>query len=540
MSGTLRKFGSKLVGSIPWGTHLCQFYETKQDLIDILVPYFAEGLRSNEFCMWVTSPPLEVEEAKKALKESVPNLDKYIKKGQIEIISYNNWYLLEGKFDSKRVLQGWLDKEKAALEHGFEGLRLTGNTFWIERDLWNSFVDYEEAVNSVIGEHHMIAVCTYCLLSCSGRDVVDVVRNHVGTLIKQGKKWTLVENATRRKLTNGALKLTEHKYSALFDNMQDAFAYHKVLFDEKGKPVDYVFLEANGAFEKFTGLKGEEIIGKKVTEVFPGIEKDPADLIGTYGKVAITGVAKKFETFFGPLNKWYSISAYSPEKGYFVATFEDITDRKKAESQVEGLARFPSENPYAVLRIDSHGKILYSNPASQQLSNFVSTHVGKNSSESWKSHIKEAVSTNKQIEFEESYQNRTFLYKIAPIISEGYVNVYGTEITERKKAEEAVARQAELIDLSPDAIIVRKLDGTITFWSKGAEKLYGWTKEEAIGQDINSLLKTELPQSLEEIQNKLKTEGKWSGEIVHICKDGNRLVVQSYWLGKFGSDGKIC
>ena len=539
MSGTLRKFGSKLVGSIPWGTHLCQFYETKQDLIDILVPYFAEGLRSNEFCMWVTSPPLEVEEARKALQESVPNLNEYIKKGQIEIISYNNWYLLEGKFDSKRVLQGWLDKEKAALEHGFEGLRLTGNTFWIERDLWNSFVDYEEAVNSVIGEHHMIAVCTYCLLSCSGRDVVDVVRNHVGTLIKQGKKWTLVENATRRKLTNGALKLTEHKYSALFANMQDAFAYHKVLFDEKGKPVDYVFLEANGAFEKFTGLKGEEIIGKKVTEVFPGIEKDPADLIGTYGKVAITGVAKKFETFFGPLNKWYSISAYSPEKGYFVATFEDITDRKKAESQVEGLARFPSENPYAVLRIDSHGKILYSNPASQQLSNFVSTHVGKNSSESWKSHIKEAVSTNKQIEFEESYENRTFLYKIAPIISEGYVNVYGTEITEHKKAEEAVRKQAELIDLSPDAIVVRKFDGTITFWSKGAEKLYGWTKEEAVGQDINKLLKPQLPQSLKEIQDALKTKGKWSGEVIHVCKDGNRLVVQSYWLGKFGSDGKI-
>ena len=104
-------------------------------------------------------------------------------------------------------------------------------------------------------EHRMIALCTYCLLSCSGTDVVDVMRNHVGTLIKQGKKWNLVENATRRKLVNGALKLTEHKYSALFANMQDAFAYHNVLFDEKGRPVDYVFLETNEAFEKFTGLK---------------------------------------------------------------------------------------------------------------------------------------------------------------------------------------------------------------------------------------------------------------------------------------------
>ena len=63
----LRKSGIKTLGHVPWGTHLCQFYNTKQDLIDILVPYFAEGLKNNEFCMWVTSPPLDVEEAKTAL-----------------------------------------------------------------------------------------------------------------------------------------------------------------------------------------------------------------------------------------------------------------------------------------------------------------------------------------------------------------------------------------------------------------------------------------------------------------------------------------
>jgi PAS domain S-box-containing protein len=113
------------------------------------------------------------------------------------------------------------------------------------------------------------------------------------------------------------------------------------------------------------------------------------------------------------------------------------------------------------------------------------------------------------------------------------------DITERKKTEEATAKQAELINLSPDAIIVRKLDGTITFWSEGAEKLYGFTKDEAIGQDINKLLNSELPQSPDEIQNRLEKEGKWSGEIIHICKDGNKVVVQSYWLGKFSSDGKM-
>ena len=366
-----RKFGIELVGNIPWGTHLCQFYETKQDLVDILVPYFAEGLRSNEFCMWVTSPPLEVEEAKKALGEVVPDLDSFITKGQIEILSYDDWYLHEGNFDSGRVLQGWVDKEKAALEHGFEGLRLTGNTFWVARDLWTSFVNYEESINSVIGEHRMIAVCTYCLLSCSGTDVLDVVRNHIGTLVKQGKKWTLVENAIRRKLVNGALKLSEHKFSALFENMQDAFAYHRMLFDDKGAPMDYVFLEANEAFEKFTGLKRESIIGKKVTEVFPGFEKDPNDLIGIYGRVAKTGEALKFEMYFEPLKRWYSISAYSPEMGYFVATFEDISGRKNAEKALreseQRWATTLSSIGDAVIATDVDGKITFMNSVAENL-----------------------------------------------------------------------------------------------------------------------------------------------------------------------------
>ena len=151
--------------------------------------------------MWITSPPLEVEEAREALQKAVPDLDEYFKKGQIEITSYNNWYLLDGKFDSNRVLQGWVEKEKAALKHRYKGMRLAGNTFWIEREYWKSFVDYEEAVNSVIEQHRILALCTYCLKNCNGTDVMDAVRNHVGTLIKQDTKWSLIEDAAQRKKT---------------------------------------------------------------------------------------------------------------------------------------------------------------------------------------------------------------------------------------------------------------------------------------------------------------------------------------------------
>ena len=116
------------------------------------------------------------------------------------------------------------------------------------------------------------------------------------------------------------------EFDMFFDRMLDGFAYHRIVVDRAGKPVDYVFLEVNHAFEKMTGLKATQIIGKKVTEVLPGIEKDSARWIDVYGKVALTGEPVQFENFAEPLGKWYKVSAYCPENGYFVALFEDITE----------------------------------------------------------------------------------------------------------------------------------------------------------------------------------------------------------------------
>src|SRR3972149_10278397 len=114
-----RKTGIGIIGDVPWGTHFCQFYQTKQDLIDILVPYFKAGLEDNEFCMWVTAEPLGCEEAVRALRQAIPNLDYYILRKQIEIIPYTEWYILGGSFDQDKTLQGWTDKLNQAIAKGF-------------------------------------------------------------------------------------------------------------------------------------------------------------------------------------------------------------------------------------------------------------------------------------------------------------------------------------------------------------------------------------------------------------------------------------
>ena len=147
----------------------------------------------------------------------------------------------------------------------------------------------------------------------------------------------LIESGLKRPygLLFRELKQSEERYHSLFSNMLNGLAYHKVLLDEKGNPVDYVFLDANDAFERLTGIKKKGLIGKKATDVIPGIEKDPADWINIYGKVASTGEPIHIEQYSIPLGRWYNVHAYSTEKGYFFTLFEDVTDRRTIQDAIK-------------------------------------------------------------------------------------------------------------------------------------------------------------------------------------------------------------
>ena len=198
MRAELRKSGIEIIGDLPWGTHFCQFYQTPQDLIDILVPYFRAGLESNEFCMWVTSEPLNEKEVIRAMRSALPDFDRYLEKGQIEILPYTDWYLRGGVFDSKRVLNAWIEKITQASAKGYQGMRLTGNTFWLERNGWSDFTAYEAEINATIDKYKLIAICTYSLDRCGASEVIDVVMNHQFALIKRGGKWERIESFERK------------------------------------------------------------------------------------------------------------------------------------------------------------------------------------------------------------------------------------------------------------------------------------------------------------------------------------------------------
>jgi signal transduction histidine kinase/PAS domain-containing protein/ActR/RegA family two-component response regulator len=320
-----RKSGIQLIGELPWGSHFCQFYETQADLVEILLPFFRAGLANNECCVVIASEALNPEEAKKALKKGLRQFDRYLNEGQIEIIPHSRWYAM-GDGSGKAVVS-ILDK---AVIKGFDGLRLACHAS--HRAKANDKYGTHAAAD-VIGKYNVIGLFAYPRKKYDATGLMEVVNRHRYALVRNAGKWEAMESSEAR-IVKDALTRSEQKLQLLFHNMSEGFAYHRIVVDGNGKPCDYVFLEANEAFQRLTGLNLKSIVGKRATGVLPGIESDPTDWIGKYGTVALTGNPVQFESYSEQLKRWYSVSAFSPYKGFFAVTFGDITERKRVDEQL--------------------------------------------------------------------------------------------------------------------------------------------------------------------------------------------------------------
>ena len=131
-----------------------------------------------------------------------------------------------------------------------------------------------------------------------------------------------------------ALRESEARFSSLFENMQEGFAYCRMVIEED-QPRDFIYLHVNDAFERLTGLKN--VVGRRVTEVIPGIRDTDAELFEIYGRVTSSGQPEKFERYVQALKMWFSISVYCPGPEHFVAVFDVVTARKEAEEQLRQL-----------------------------------------------------------------------------------------------------------------------------------------------------------------------------------------------------------
>jgi PAS domain S-box-containing protein len=136
------------------------------------------------------------------------------------------------------------------------------------------------------------------------------------------------QDVSERKRTERILRESEARFHSLFANMPEGFSCCQMLFDGD-RPLDFIYLEVNPAFETLTGLKN--VCGKKVSEVVPGIHQTNPELLEIYGRVASTGKSERFESHLRQLKIWFAISVYSNQAEHFVAIFDNITARKQIE-----------------------------------------------------------------------------------------------------------------------------------------------------------------------------------------------------------------
>ncbi len=185
----LRQSGIRVVGDVPWGCHICIFYETKDDLLDTAAAYFKAGLASNEFCVWAISAPITEADAKAALRRAIPDLPAQLAAGRIEIIQGTDWYLRGNQFDMQRITGGWNEKQRGALARGFAGMRVSGNAFWIESNHWQAFCEYERELDRSLAGQRMVVLCTYSLQASRAVDLLDVARAHQCCTARRNGDW---------------------------------------------------------------------------------------------------------------------------------------------------------------------------------------------------------------------------------------------------------------------------------------------------------------------------------------------------------------
>src|SRR6202171_4152304 len=205
----LRKTGISVIGDVRWGTHFCYFYETKQDLLETLVLYFKTGLESKELCIWGVSPPLTVKGAKRALGRAVPDFDRYLAEGDLEIHPHEEWYLHNGQCDPQRVLQAWREKLNQALAKGYAGLRASGDGGWTHQDEWMVFREYEKELDALIADQRRIILCTYPLATSPGDQVFDLACIHKVAVARRNGRWEVIETPELKEAKTEIKRLNE-------------------------------------------------------------------------------------------------------------------------------------------------------------------------------------------------------------------------------------------------------------------------------------------------------------------------------------------
>jgi PAS domain S-box-containing protein len=531
----LRESGIVSLGAIPWGTHLCQFYETSEELLSVIIPFLKAGLENNEYCVWLVARPLTIEDAIAAIRNAIENFDAHLIQKDIEILPLDEWYRTDdGRFDGEKGSKRWRKKTDEAVAAGYSGLRGTGDLSWAQAEQWENVITYEKRVMDYIHDRKIVLLCTFQLSTIDPAGAFDIAHSHHPVMLKGAGDWEVLEKSDVRKLQadltrrnyqleqkvaertkqlestvtelrreiTEKVKITEEfqrsesRYRTLIEQASDAI----IITDQTG-----VLIEVNSSFCAMVGYTEAELIGKNVKNLLP-----PSDLAADPLRfdLLLTGqslfrerkIMRKNGAIF-PIEEHVKML----EDKRIIAILRDITDRRRIEEalrQSEDRVKLIIDTiPATAWSAEPDGVLDYANKRWLE-------YAGEKAFEDPQS----VIHPDDFLELQQTWQQkhldgepfddemrlrgidgkyRWFLVRTAPFRNERgeIIKWYGVsiDIEDSRQARDelrlAYQRLSYHVENTPLAVIEWDRDLNVKHWSARAEAIFGWSMQEAIGKN---------------------------------------------------------
>lgn len=216
-----------ILGGLLWGTHFCLFHETKEDLLDTLIPYFKAGLQNNEFCFWVLSEGLTTEVALGALRPNIPDIDRYLAQGDIKFVTHHEWFQA-GLCDLPAIVSRFKDECRQALSKGYVGMRIEGSSAWVAMKDSGRFTEFERDLDQLVADERMIVLCSFPIRESGADYILSAVSTHQFTIARRRGVWEIIQ-APKAQTETGSLTPREREVLGWVSRGKSAWEIGKIL-----------------------------------------------------------------------------------------------------------------------------------------------------------------------------------------------------------------------------------------------------------------------------------------------------------------------
>ena len=369
---------------------------------------------------------------------------------------------------------------------------------------------------------------------------ISPIKDDEGKIIGVSK---IVRDISGRKRTERALIESESKFRSLFDEAYDAiFILHNGLF-----------VDSNAKGLELFGLTRDQLIGQSPALFSPPNQPDGSESAEKTGEIIRNALAGEPQFFEWIHHRPDGAAVYSEVhvsrfeqhgEPYLQAIARDITERRLAEETRRAAeARYRRLFEYApdgILIANPENRYIDANASMCRMLGYTRDElIGLNASDiiaesqipriaAAFSEIQAALDHHQEWQFRRKDDSIFSVDAIATLMPDGNVMAMIRDITERNRAQEQIAEQAALLDKARDAILVRDLEGKVLYWNNGAERIYGWTRQEAIGRNVRDLFYAD-PKKFEEVNGLTVSQGEWNGELKHRTMNRGEITVEARW-----------